>query len=100
MSNEQLARLICYVAGMLLAMVYAGMLARVRHSLARGQVVAMMGWAFNAGMLLWFLAARISTGDLPPAAEHIKTVNAILIPVIPGILIAFWLRLNGSRSQQ
>ena len=37
MTNEQLARLICYVAGLLLAMVYAGMLVRVRHNLARGQ---------------------------------------------------------------
>jgi len=88
-------RLIAYATGLLMAIVLAGQLLRIKHTLARLLAVAMVAWALNCITLLILLSLMLAGGDVPVWRDLLTTTNALLLAVMPAMLYAWFLKVNG-----
>lgn len=86
-------RLGLYITGIILSAVVAGQFVRLRRNpLARLLTAVMLAWSVNAVMLFLLLFFSTILGSSLPWRDAILTVNAVLIPVVPGALYLWFLR--------
>ena len=85
----------CYVGAVLMAAALVGQLLRIRHQLARLLAVVMIAWAVNAAVLFALLYAHLQIEDCPAWRDWVTLINALLLLVVPMILYAWFLRVNG-----
>ena len=88
-------RIVCYVVGLIMALVLTGQLLRIRHMLARLLAVAMAAWAVNCVTLLVLIYLLITGEPLPAWRDLLTTINALLLAAIPIALYAWFLKVNG-----
>ncbi len=92
----ELARLICYGAGLLMALVLAGQLYRIRHSLAKLLAGMMLAWALNCLTLFVMLFMKIQGLEgAESVVAPLWSVNAAILVAGPLVLYAWFLRANG-----
>ena len=88
-------RMTCYLVGLLMSVVLAGQLLRVRHTLARLLSVAMLAWAVNCITLAILLYLLMAGQPIPEWRDSLTTLNAILLASMPAVLYLWFLRANG-----
>ena len=88
-------RMICYVIGLLMSLVLAGQLFRIRHMLARLLAVAMLAWTVNCITLSILLYLWMTGEPFPAWRDLLTTINAFLLALVPAVLYVWFLKVNG-----